>query len=485
MSNAVIDCDRQTDIAAATLNPIALQFTTVSARRTTNSMPASFAGASDDSQRRPAARPRYGSRLEGLEEARVQLGHRLKRKPFGILRRKLAQAEAAGELPFASDERAENNNKRDSSGRKDANEYHDDDMEHTRQTQQEQQGEEAKHLVALAHFDQSVEPDEYYSGTLTQAGEQTYGSRVVGVIFMITLPLLGCIILALILCFIYRFCRKFNQFSCDKSTGDACNAGNKSSIFKRPISFISSAKLFGSALSEKRRQDKRQLTLNMELDNNSDVVTDCEEQIIKSRAAQRKSSFCGNRSMTINITGLNNKQKIKNVDSIKGECYGNLKYTLDYNFEESTLEVTVAEAHGLPGMDLCGSSDPYVRVELLSSDPNNNKQMREKTRVHRKTLDPIFNETFKFDVPYVELTRMTLQLSVFDYDRFSKHDEIGQVIIPINSIDLSQTIEQCADLKRLSSRREAGQVSTGNRLSLHEFSCRPTLTTATFASSVG
>ena len=44
-------------------------------------------------------------------------------------------------------------------------------------------------------------------------------------------------------------------------------------------------------------------------------------------------------------------------------------------------------------MDLGGLSDPYVKVYLL---PDKNKKFE--TKVHRKTLEPVFNESFKFNV---------------------------------------------------------------------------------------
>ena len=44
-------------------------------------------------------------------------------------------------------------------------------------------------------------------------------------------------------------------------------------------------------------------------------------------------------------------------------------------------------------MDISGSSDPYVKVYLL---PEKNKKFE--TKVHRRTLDPIFQETFRFQV---------------------------------------------------------------------------------------
>ena len=80
-------------------------------------------------------------------------------------------------------------------------------------------------------------------------------------------------------------------------------------------------------------------------------------------------------------------------------------------------------------MDIGGSSDPYVKVYLL---PEKNKKFE--TKVHRRTLDPVFNESFKFQVfmqfiyclffksflqvPYSEVLEKTMVFAVFDFDRF-------------------------------------------------------------------
>ena len=44
-------------------------------------------------------------------------------------------------------------------------------------------------------------------------------------------------------------------------------------------------------------------------------------------------------------------------------------------------------------MDVGGSSDPYVKLFLLPD-----KKKKFETKVHRKTLEPDFNETFTFKV---------------------------------------------------------------------------------------
>ena len=57
----------------------------------------------------------------------------------------------------------------------------------------------------------------------------------------------------------------------------------------------------------------------------------------------------------------------------------------------------------------------------------------------------------------------TLVFAVYDFDRFSKHDQIGQVRVPLNSVDLGAVVEEWRDLT--SPESDADKVS-----------CRPQLT---------
>ncbi|XP_026688151.1 synaptotagmin 1-like [Diaphorina citri] len=99
-----------------------------------------------------------------------------------------------------------------------------------------------------------------------------------------------------------------------------------------------------------------------------------------------------------------------------------------------------------------GTSDPYVKVYLLPD-----KKKKFETKVHRKTLNPVFNETFVFKgVPYADAMNKTLVFAIFDFDRFSKHDQIGEVKVALCQIDLAQTIEEWRELQSVEG--EGGQV---------------------------
>ncbi|KAK3848783.1 hypothetical protein Pcinc_044441 [Petrolisthes cinctipes] len=75
------------------------------------------------------------------------------------------------------------------------------------------------------------------------------------------------------------------------------------------------------------------------------------------------------------------------------EKLGRLNFKLEYDFNSNSLSVTVIQCEELPALDMGGTSDPYVKVYLLPD-----KKKKFETKVHRKTLNPEFNETFTFKV---------------------------------------------------------------------------------------
>lgn len=123
------------------------------------------------------------------------------------------------------------------------------------------------------------------------------------------------------------------------------------------------------------------------------------------------------------------------------EKLGKLQYSIDYDFTEGKLTIGILQAADLLSMDSGGTSDPYVKVYVLPD-----KKKKFDTKVHKKTLNPVFNETFTFKIPFQEMGGKTLVMSVYDFDRFSKHDVIGEIKIPMNTLDLAKPIEEWRDL---------------------------------------
>ncbi|RXM32722.1 Synaptotagmin-4 [Acipenser ruthenus] len=132
---------------------------------------------------------------------------------------------------------------------------------------------------------------------------------------------------------------------------------------------------------------------------------------------------------------LSNKAPSPTEKPDKGARLGTLFFSLEYNFEKKAFIVNIKEAHGLAAMDEQSmTSDPYVKMTILPD-----KKHRVKTRVLRKTLDPAFDETFSFyGIPYSQVENLALQFMVLSFDRFSRDDVIGEVLVPLSGIDLSE-----------------------------------------------
>ncbi|TRY90921.1 hypothetical protein DNTS_014447 [Danionella cerebrum] len=120
--------------------------------------------------------------------------------------------------------------------------------------------------------------------------------------------------------------------------------------------------------------------------------------------------------------------------SLISPSLGTLSLAIDYSFPKKALVVTVIGAQGLPAVDeQAGSSDPYVKMTILPE-----KKHRVKTRVLRKTLEPVFDETFTFyGIAYSSLPELTLHFLVLSFDRFARDDVIGEAVVPLAGVDPS------------------------------------------------
>lgn len=71
------------------------------------------------------------------------------------------------------------------------------------------------------------------------------------------------------------------------------------------------------------------------------------------------------------------------------------------------------------------TTDPYVKVWLMHKDKRVEKK---KTVTMKRCLNPVFNESFPFDVPAHVLRETTIIITVMDKDRLSRNDVIGKVV---------------------------------------------------------
>ncbi|XP_066265812.1 synaptotagmin-7-like isoform X4 [Branchiostoma lanceolatum] len=122
---------------------------------------------------------------------------------------------------------------------------------------------------------------------------------------------------------------------------------------------------------------------------------------------------------------------------------GRIQFSMSYDFDTMTLVLHIKRAVELPAKDFSGTSDPFVKICLLPDKKN-----KMETKVKRRNLNPHWNETFQFEgFPYDKLQHRVLYLQVFDYDRFSRNDPIGEVHLPLCEVDLTESPTFWKDLR--------------------------------------
>ncbi|KAI5624389.1 rabphilin-3A isoform X1, partial [Silurus asotus] len=101
---------------------------------------------------------------------------------------------------------------------------------------------------------------------------------------------------------------------------------------------------------------------------------------------------------------------------------GRILVSLTYNTQQSHLIVGIVRCAHLAPMDANGYSDPYVKISLK---PDMGKKAKNKTQIKKKTLNPEFNEEFRYEIKHSELAKKTLDITVWDYDMGKANDFIG------------------------------------------------------------
>ncbi|KAM9324894.1 synaptotagmin-like protein 4 [Gastrophryne carolinensis] len=123
---------------------------------------------------------------------------------------------------------------------------------------------------------------------------------------------------------------------------------------------------------------------------------------------------------------------------------GEIMFSLKYDGKTQILTIVVRECRNLA----CGDSakrrsHPYVKSYLL---PDKSRQGKRKTTIKRNTVNPLYNETLQYIVPESVLLLRTLQLSVWHHDRFGRNTFLGEVNLPLHSVNFDVMADECLPL---------------------------------------
>eukprot|EP00112_Aurelia_sp_Birch-Aquarium-sp1_P026126 Seg907.3 transcript_id=Seg907.3/GoldUCD/mRNA.D3Y31 product=Synaptotagmin-9 protein_id=Seg907.3/GoldUCD/D3Y31 len=141
----------------------------------------------------------------------------------------------------------------------------------------------------------------------------------------------------------------------------------------------------------------------------------------------------------IKLKGAKPGKKLKRIQPGKMEKkameeLGSLKFVLRYDTISEMLMVTIMEAEDIPVHDLSGYAYSFVIAKALPCHGESN--VEHKTRLVRAGFWPSFNDTIEFLVRKDELEQQTLTLYLFEMNRWTKQDGIGQLSMSLNGLGL-------------------------------------------------
>ncbi|GCB64029.1 hypothetical protein scyTo_0009759, partial [Scyliorhinus torazame] len=116
--------------------------------------------------------------------------------------------------------------------------------------------------------------------------------------------------------------------------------------------------------------------------------------------------------------------------TFKQEKLGDICFSLRYVPTAGKLTVIVLEAKNLKKMDVGGLSDPYVKIHLMQ---NGKRLKKKKTTIKKNTLNPYYNESFSFEVPFEQIQKVQVVITVLDYDKLGKNEAIGKCFVGCNA----------------------------------------------------
>ncbi|XP_051559944.1 extended synaptotagmin-2-like isoform X2 [Myxocyprinus asiaticus] len=129
-------------------------------------------------------------------------------------------------------------------------------------------------------------------------------------------------------------------------------------------------------------------------------------------------------------------QQLQNGSGLSQYPLGEVQLTIRHSSQRNKLIVVVHACRNLIALTKDGS-DPYIRLYLL---PDKSRSGRRKTSTLKKTLNPIYDQSFEFSVSIVELHRRTLDIAVKNGGGLlSKHKVLlGKALVDLASEDISK-----------------------------------------------
>ncbi|XP_075064798.1 protein piccolo isoform X2 [Mixophyes fleayi] len=154
------------------------------------------------------------------------------------------------------------------------------------------------------------------------------------------------------------------------------------------------------------------------------------------------------------------KHSSKSTEAIKTHSHpitGEIQLQVNYDKHLGNLIIHILQARNLVPRDNNGYSDPFVKVYLLPGRgqvmvvQNASAEYKRRTKYVQKSLNPEWNQTVIYkNISMEQIKKKTLEVTVWDYDRFSSNDFLGEVLIDLSNASYLDNMPRWYPLKEQS-----------------------------------
>ncbi|XP_014662631.1 PREDICTED: synaptotagmin-14-like isoform X4 [Priapulus caudatus] len=131
------------------------------------------------------------------------------------------------------------------------------------------------------------------------------------------------------------------------------------------------------------------------------------------------------------VTSLSRSDSASSTQSMQHGGVPELMIGLAYNGTTGRLSVDVIKGSHFRNMAMQRAPDTYVKLSLMGA--NGQEVARSKTSIRRGQPNPLYKETFMFQVALFQLPEVTLMVSVYNKRSMKRKEMVGWFSLGINS----------------------------------------------------